>query len=651
MGYLTPFAGLWRLEDGDSISDNEYAFFENPDIVDAYLNFFVTHRHDGAEAVQPFDEPPVLEASAAGGSLLGGETWYVGITALDQFGGETTAVSASASTPGAVPDPSAAVGATVFNDGAGIMTAGTYRYAYTIVSGSGESTPSPVKNVTIMTNGRIRITPPGPPDEWRLYRSYGYGELNRIGSTLTASSFIDDGTETLYCDQLPPDENTTAQINSITVTRPDLPSGATAWRIYVAKDADLTTPALYQYDHEGLLTDIPASASVIIFDDDSFVTDGHPPDVSRTIPGAARIFADEVEYGGSGAIASGGTVEDALDYLVGRLGGSQVTSLNGASGALALYASGNASISVAGSGLLITVPYPSPGTTVHASGSTALSGDVTFVGSGAATVSQAGQIITIYAPASAVSTTIREEGEATLLDGDVQFAAGTGISIIQDTGGKKLTIATTGSGPASAGVNSVSVDGAGFLQGDIGLYAGAGVSLSYTGSAITISSPDDGAEVTSIAASGYSPMTGPVTLVGGSGMVITESAAASTITIEASGHVFRTVHTFAIAGEVKVAVGQTDYIPPFFVSKSPNQTVKLVKAFSRLNAGAASASVQINGSDHFANMHIDTTDRNTSSESAALAEGDKISLVVGTVDATPPENLTVTLVLQHEVHT
>lgn len=332
MAFRTPFAGLLRLEEEDPISLGDYDFYTNTEVADAYFNAFANHQHDGQPAVQAFAASPSAVASASGGALSGGETWYIGVTAIDAFGGETIATTASASTTPGVTDPTIAPSAVA--SGAGTLQGGTYRYGYTYVSGSGETLISPVTNLAIPFNGRAVITRPASPSEtWRVYRAFGnsnYARVAEIGAS--ASTYADDGSVAVSSDQQPPDENTTNQSNSITVSRPSMPANAVYWRVYASQFSDVPSPALWSYDSNQQINIASASASIVFSSTDEILA-GSPPPVSRTIPGASQILATQILYSGAPYLASG-TVEEALDNIASALASA---------GTFTLRASGEAS--------------------------------------------------------------------------------------------------------------------------------------------------------------------------------------------------------------------------------------------------------------------------------------------------------------------
>lgn len=111
----------------------------------------------------------------------------------------------------------------------------------------------------------------------------------------------------------------------------------------------------------------------------------------------------------------------------------------------------------------------------------------------------------------------------------------------------------------------------------------------------------------------------------------------------------RLPHTFTLPGPVVVASGDADYIPGFFVSVPATQTVSLVAARYRVNAGTSvTFDVEIDGVDAtgFANLVATTTDTTTDPANVALADNDYVTIVVDSISGTP-QNLTVTLWLEY----
>lgn len=112
---------------------------------------------------------------------------------------------------------------------------------------------------------------------------------------------------------------------------------------------------------------------------------------------------------------------------------------------------------------------------------------------------------------------------------------------------------------------------------------------------------------------------------------------------------FNTFHTWSIQGQINIAIGNLDYIPPLFVSTATGQTVKIVKAKHRLlSGGPATVKLQRNGVDLPGFTAILVTNVANVSDPAdqTLAEGDELALVVTGV-AGAPQNLSFTIVLEH----
>lgn len=114
---------------------------------------------------------------------------------------------------------------------------------------------------------------------------------------------------------------------------------------------------------------------------------------------------------------------------------------------------------------------------------------------------------------------------------------------------------------------------------------------------------------------------------------------------------FHTAHTFVIPGDVAVAAGQLDFVCPFFLPEVANQVTSLIAARHMIQSGtSATVKLQKNGSDitGFTAISVTTTATTTDPANVALANNDRIALVVTGVSAAP-QNLTFTLYLEHIV--
>jgi hypothetical protein len=115
------------------------------------------------------------------------------------------------------------------------------------------------------------------------------------------------------------------------------------------------------------------------------------------------------------------------------------------------------------------------------------------------------------------------------------------------------------------------------------------------------------------------------------------------------GSTIRVGKTYAIAGEIKVPVGQTDFLVPFFVSLAAGQTADLVKVRHQINAGTSvTCKLQKNAVDitGFTAISVTTTPADTDPTDVALADNDEIALVVTAVAGTP-QNMTFTIFIEH----
>lgn len=106
---------------------------------------------------------------------------------------------------------------------------------------------------------------------------------------------------------------------------------------------------------------------------------------------------------------------------------------------------------------------------------------------------------------------------------------------------------------------------------------------------------------------------------------------------------------FTVPDEIKVPSGDTDFIPPMFVSLRSGQTGKVVKAIHRLNSGTnAKVKLQKNGADltGFTAIEVKAETQITDPADQAIADGDRLALVVESVTGSP-KNFTFAVVIEH----
>jgi peptidoglycan/xylan/chitin deacetylase (PgdA/CDA1 family) len=106
---------------------------------------------------------------------------------------------------------------------------------------------------------------------------------------------------------------------------------------------------------------------------------------------------------------------------------------------------------------------------------------------------------------------------------------------------------------------------------------------------------------------------------------------------------------FTIPDEIKVPAGDTDFIPPFFISLAAGQTAKVTKVIHRLNSGtSATFKLQKNGSDltGFTGIEAKAETQTKDPTDQEVADGDRLAMVVTAVSGTP-KNLSVAVVIEY----
>lgn len=112
--------------------------------------------------------------------------------------------------------------------------------------------------------------------------------------------------------------------------------------------------------------------------------------------------------------------------------------------------------------------------------------------------------------------------------------------------------------------------------------------------------------------------------------------------------IYRVPHTYAISGEIKVPVGDVDFVVPFFISFVSGQVGAIVKARHKINSGTSvTCKLQKNGVDitGFTGISVTTTPTDIDPTDITLAEDDAIALVVTGVSGAP-KNLSFTIFIE-----
>lgn len=300
----TPFAGLTRLDPGDSLSEDNSSFQSvNPTLIDRFLRRAIMHEHTGAPGL---DDPPTAPDTVADpttGVIPADTTVLVGYTLVDDFGGETLVSPTSViSTDAPLGTPEDMPTLTLDNV-AGTLTIGDYSYAVSFTDGSGGETPvGPLATVTrtagpanaeVVVSGLIDIVASNPGAAgWRLYRARDGGQFYFLAEgDGTMDAVTDDGTLCADCTGTPLDDsqNTTSGTNAIKVTVPSSSEAllATSIRLYASTTDSFVTPALLD---EFLPADLDVEKTYLTL----ALTAGQPPDTTQSVGQPSQIDAADI---------------------------------------------------------------------------------------------------------------------------------------------------------------------------------------------------------------------------------------------------------------------------------------------------------------------------------------------------------------------
>lgn len=297
MSHDTQFAGLSAPDPGEAPTSD--FLYKNPDLTDQFLKIgAVTHRHNAHLPLQDPVTPLSGGAVASAGTLTASANFWLTYTLLDAQNGETKmATPLELSTGPQIPAPTITPSGAVDNTG-GIMPAGNYFYARTLVDAAGgETTLGPTAQVYIdpgFPSAQVDFTGfaadlVGGAVAWRLWRSYE-GEDWHLVTQLATNTFTDAGFDPPDNPARPPDTNTTDETNTLFVDIPTVAEepaigSATAIRIYLGTDNSFLSPAL--------IKQVPiACAGATFLITSPATTNGSPPHVSTSVRGAAKIDPD-----------------------------------------------------------------------------------------------------------------------------------------------------------------------------------------------------------------------------------------------------------------------------------------------------------------------------------------------------------------------
>jgi len=299
----TPFAGFERLEPGDPLSSDGYAFtYENPYIADRLAKIgAVTHRHDAHAAMPDPTTSPTVVLAASGGSIPSGTPIHVAYTLFDADAGETLPSPVVIATTAAGYAPPAGAPVATVDYSAGTLLAGNPLYAITVTDGAGgETALSPAASVIIdpghatarvILTGLTALTDGASGAStaagWRMWRSMdGGSSWDLLGTGPRATDTFTDSGGGGDCTVNPPLSGTTRGTSQLTVTIPGgQPAAATFFSIYADTTGLFTGPCLlgtYPASDLGTVKTYTALAPL----------DGQPPAVSQSYPGANQIDPD-----------------------------------------------------------------------------------------------------------------------------------------------------------------------------------------------------------------------------------------------------------------------------------------------------------------------------------------------------------------------
>lgn len=297
----TTFAGITRLDPGESLAQDNYAFQSTDrDTIDKLLRVGAqSHHHDAHQALtHAYPElAPAASVSPTGGTIASDLTITVGYTLVDADGGETTLnrTPALVSTPQGLTVPDTAP-TPIGTYASGTLLAGSYAYALTVTDGAGgETMLGPFAEAVLdpgYASGRVTIyglsaiAAIGGGPGWRLWRTVNGGPLALI-ATGTSDTVVDDGSLCPDTSVTPPNRTgATLATSKLTVTVPaGQPPGAVSYALYATLDGSFQSPALlgaYPIASAGAAQEYTALA----------LGRGSPPVVSRALPGANRINPD-----------------------------------------------------------------------------------------------------------------------------------------------------------------------------------------------------------------------------------------------------------------------------------------------------------------------------------------------------------------------
>lgn len=297
MSERTAFAGLEVLAPGEPLSSDGFRFTAvNPAIIARLLQVgAITHKHDAHAAVADPSEAPLLSTAPEGGTIPAATTLHAAFTWVDEDGGETAPSPIAAITTAAGLEAPTGAPTLAIDNAAGNLLAANYDYAITVTDGAGgETTVGPAESVVVEPghefaqvhiSGLKALREAVGGTDWRLWRRTNGGVWYLIAEG-AGDEVLDNGTLAGDCTVQPPTNTTAHGTNTVTVEVGEAaPPRAASFNLYVSEDGALASPS-FLANHP--LADIGKPLVLAALEP----TNGEPPLVSLSLPGASKIDPD-----------------------------------------------------------------------------------------------------------------------------------------------------------------------------------------------------------------------------------------------------------------------------------------------------------------------------------------------------------------------
>ncbi len=293
----TDHYGLRRLTAGEGFPDGGYQFTDADRVlIDRLLYLGVEgHTHTGTTAPVPTLAAPTLTLSALSGSIPASTRAYYKYTLVDAEGFETApSTEVFEDTASQLVEPAAPV--LVVTSAGGTLLPGQYFYVLTAYKTTNTSetkalNPGYITVPVGTTTNVITITLPSLPagaTGFNVYRK-GPGDSRylHLESTVSTTTYEDDGSVEEDCNRTVPVSNTTNSTNSVSVDIGVVPVGYT-WKLYRTYSAGYYQNTLVHHvveetaEDSGIITGVYADMGLSALR-------GTPPVASQAVGGPSAI--------------------------------------------------------------------------------------------------------------------------------------------------------------------------------------------------------------------------------------------------------------------------------------------------------------------------------------------------------------------------